>query len=209
MLVSIETLPQYYGNIVKEELTVKNVELGADMSQYVSFEIKPNLPVLGKEYGKYIPKIKEEIAKRNQMEVATKVKAGGTEYIELGDTVIELNSENLLITMHGKDGFAFAGEGEIGVVLDTQISEELREEGFVREILSRIQNMRKDSGFEVLDQIKIYVAKNEKIEAIIRKNETSIMKDTLAVEIIYNEEKEDYQELNINGEVIKLIVKKV
>ena len=161
---------------ILEELNVKNVELGADMSQYVSFEIKPNLPVLGKEYGKYIPKIKEEIAKRNQMEVATKVKAGGTEYIELGDTVIELNSENLLITMHGKDGFAFAGEGEIGVVLDTQISEELREEGFVREILSKIQNMRKDSGFEVLDQIKIYVAKNEKIEAIIRKNETSIMK---------------------------------
>ena len=209
MLVSATDLPKYYGDIVKEELNVKQVELGADMSEYVSFEIKPNLPVLGKEYGKYIPKIKEELAKKNQMEVAIKVKAGGTEYIEIDENVIELNDENLLISMHGKDGFAFAGEGELGVVLDTQITDELREEGFVREVLSKVQNMRKDSGFEVLDQINIYISGNDKIENIVKKFEQSIKKDTLAVNVFYDTDRTDYQELNINGELVNLSVEVV
>ena len=125
------------------------------MSDYVNFEIKPNLPVLGKEYGKLIPRIKEEIAKKNQMELATTVKAGKVEYIEIDGTEIGLDANNLLITMHGKEGFAFSGEGEMGVVLDTHITLELKEEGYVREILSKVQNMRKDSGFEVLDNISL------------------------------------------------------
>ena len=103
------------------------------MKDYVSFEIKPNLPVLGREYGKLIPQIRAKIAEFNQMDLAVKVQSGGTEYIEIDDTQIELSSENLLVTMHGKEGFAFAGEGEIGVVLDTHITEELKEEGMLRE----------------------------------------------------------------------------
>ena len=122
MLISIDNLPQYYEDIVKEELNVKTVKLGADMGEYVDFEIKPNLPVLGKEYGKLIPKIREESSKLNQMDLANKVKNGGSEYIEIEDTQIELNSENLLVTMQGKEGFTFSGEGEIGVVLDTHIT---------------------------------------------------------------------------------------
>ena len=141
MLISIDTLPKYYADIVKEELNVKEIELGAEMSQYVNFEIKPNLPILGKEYGKLIPKIKQAISKKNQMDLANTVKNGGIEYIEIDDTQIALNAENLLVTMQGKEGFAFSGEGEIGVVLDTHISEELKEEGYVREVLSKIQNM--------------------------------------------------------------------
>ena len=135
MLISIDTLPKYYEDIVKDELNVKEIELGADMSEYVDFEIKPNLPVLGKQYGKLIPRIREEIAKLNQMDLANKVKNGETEYIEIDDEQIGLNSENLLVTMQGKGTFSFSGEGEIGVVLDTNITEELKEEGFVREIL--------------------------------------------------------------------------
>ena len=100
------------------------------------------------------------------MDLANKVKNGGVEYIEVEDTQIELNADNLLITMHGKEGFAFSGEGEMGVVLDTHITPELKEEGYVREILSKVQNMRKDSGFEVLDRINLYVAENEKLEEI-------------------------------------------
>ena len=96
MLISIDTLPEYYEDIVKDELNVKEIELGADMSEYVDFEIKPNLPVLGKEYGKLIPRIREEISKINQMDLANKVKNGGVEYIEIDDTQIGLNSENLL-----------------------------------------------------------------------------------------------------------------
>lgn len=209
MLISIDTLPKYYEDIVKEELNVKQVELGAEMSEYVNFEIKPNLPVLGKEYGKLIPKIKEAISNKNQMNLANTVKNGGVEYIEIDDTQIELNAENLLITMQGKEGFAFSGEGEIGVVLDTHITPELKEEGYVREILSKVQNMRKDKGFEVLDNINLYVAGNEMLEKVIKENEEIIKHDTLALKVIYGEQRPDYTETNINGESLKIDVEVV
>ena len=206
MLISVNTLPEYYSDIVKEELNVKAVILGAEMSEYVNFEIKPNLPVLGKEYGKLIPKIKQEIANKNQMDLANKVKNGGTEYIEIDDIQIGLNSENLLVTMQGKEGFAFAGEGEIGVVMDTHITEKLKEEGYVREILSKIQNMRKDKGFEVLDKINLYVFGNEMLENVIKENSELIKHDTLALDIIYGTDRTDYTETNINGEMLNIDV---
>ena len=206
MLVSINTLPEYYIDIIKEELNVKNMILGADMSKFVNFEIKPNLPVLGREYGKLIPKIKEEISKKNQIDLANKVKNGEIEYIEIGEIQIPLNSENLLITMQGKEGFAFSGEGEIGVVLDTHISSDLKEEGMVREILSKIQNMRKENGFEVLDRINLYVAENENLIELIKKNEENIKRDTLTQEVFYNKDNVKYTQVNINGENLKIAV---
>ena len=209
MLISIDTLPKYYEDIVKEELNVKSIELGAEMSEYVNFEIKPNLPVLGKQYGKLIPRIKQEISKKNQMDLANTVKNGGVEYIEIDDTQIGLNADNLLITMQGKEGFAFSGEGEIGVVLDTHITKELKEEGYVREVLSKVQNMRKDKGFEVLDKINLYVAGNEMIENVIKKNEELIKHDTLAVQVIYNANRNSYTETSINGENLKVDVEVV
>ena len=209
MLISVDTLPEYYGNIVKEELNVKEVVLGAEMSEYVNFEIKPNLPVLGREYGKLIPRIKEEIAKRNQMDLANKVKAGKVESIMIDDTEIGLDANNLLITMQGKEGFAFAGEGEIGVVLDTHITPELKEEGYVREILSKVQNMRKDKGFEVLDKINLYVANNELLENVVRKYEEEIKHETLTVNDIYNKSRDSYTDTNINGEHLDIDVEVV
>ena len=208
MLISVSTLPEYYADIVKDELNVKQIELGAEMSDYVNFEIKPNLPVLGKQYGKLIPKIKEEIAKKNQMDLANKVKQGKVEYIDIDGTEIGLDQENLLVTMQGKDGFAFSGEGEIGVVLDTKITPELAEEGILREVLSKVQNMRKESGFEVLDRINLYVAENEKIEKVIKKFEETIKHDTLADNIFYNKEGVTYTDTNINGENLKVKVEK-
>ena len=209
MLISIDILPEYYGEIVKEELNVKKVELGADMSQYVEFEIKPNLPVLGREYGKLIPKIKEEIAKLDQMQLANKVKNGGTEYITIGETEIGLNSENLLVMMQGKGNFAFAGEGEVGVILDTNITPELKKEGYVREILSKVQNRRKEMNFEVMDHICLYVAGNPMLEDVIKENEELIKKETLAEEIEYDKEEREYSEISINGEKLQIEVKKV
>ena len=208
MLISVDTLPKYYADIVKDELNIKKVEFGAQMSEYVNFEIKPNLPVLGRTYGKLIPQIKQEIAKKNQMELALKIQKGEEEVITIGEETITLNSENLLITMQGKDGFAFAGEGEIGVVLETTITEELKEEGYVREILSKVQNMRKDSGFEVLDRINLYVAGNEMLENVIKKFAEQIQRDTLANEIIYNAERNNYTETSINGEKLQIEVEK-
>ena len=206
MLISVGTLPEYYGDIVKEELNVKEVSLGADMSKYVDFEIKPNLPVLGKEYGKLIPKIREAISKLNQMDLANKVKQGKVEYIEVEDTQIALDETNLLVTMQGKEGYAFAGEGELGVILETTITPELKEEGYVREILSKVQNMRKDRGFEVLDRINLYFANNDNLKTTIEKYKEQIMKDTLSDNIFYNEERENYVETKINDETINIDV---
>ena len=209
MLISVDTLPEYYSDVVKEELNVKEVVLGAEMSEYVHFEIKPNLPVLGREYGKLIPQIRQEIAKMNQMDLANKVKNGGIEYIDIDGVEIGLDQDNLLVTMQGKEGFAFSGEGETGVVLDTHITQELKEEGYLREILSKVQNMRKDKGFEVLDRINLYVAENTMLEKVIEKFAETIKKDTLADKIVYNEDRKDYTECKINGETLKIDVEVV
>lgn len=207
MLLSTKAIPAYYGDIIKDELNIKEIVFGADLSKYVNFEIKPNLPVLGKAYGKLIPGIRKAIAERDQMSLAKAVNSGETVKVEVQKIEIELNSSNLLVTMQGLEGFAFAGEGELGVVLETTITPELQEEGYVREILSKIQNMRKESGFEVADKIVIYAAKNDKLEAVIKKYEDSIKKETLAINIVYNDERE-YSEYNINGEILNLSVEK-
>ncbi|ADL50129.1 isoleucine--tRNA ligase [Clostridium cellulovorans] len=208
MLVSTKSLPNYYGDIVKEELNIKQIEFGADLSKYVSFEIKPNLPILGKAYGKLIPEIRKEIAARNQMDLAQTISAGKAVTITVGGTDLELNKENLLVTMQGLEGFAFAGEGDTGVVLETTITEELREEGFVREILSKIQTMRKESGFEVADKINLYVANNSMLEEIVKKFASDIMKETLTVNIFYGEARE-YVNNKINGEELNIAVEVV
>ena len=205
MLVSTDSLPEYYGEIITDELNIKAVEFGADLSTHVNFEIKPNLPVLGRAYGKLIPGIRREIAARNQMELAQTIQNGGVVVINVDGTEIELNKENLLVTMQGLEGYAFAGEGSIGVVLDTHISEELREEGHLREIISKIQNMRKDKGFEVADKIKLYVADNEMLLDVIKKFAEVIKKETLTQEIVYNEEA-NYTETVINGEKLNMTV---
>ena len=150
--------------------------------------------------------LEEEISKLNQMDLATKVQSGEIVYIEIEDIQIPLSGENLLVTMQGKVGFAFAGEGDMGVVLDTNLTEELIQEGFLREILSKIQNMRKDKGFEVLDRINIYVSENEKIEKIFKKFEDTIKHDTLSNNINYRVVRETSTEISINGEKIMLDV---
>lgn len=208
MLLNTKVLPEYYSDIIKDELNIKDLELGADLSKYVNFEIKPNLPVLGKAFGKLIPGIRKEIASRDQMELAQTIQNGGVVVINVQGTEIELNSENLLVTMQGLEGYAFAGEGQIGVVLDTHITEELKEEGHVREIISKIQNMRKESGFEVADKIILYVAGNKMLEDVVEKFENHIMKETLAIEVVYNAARE-YSEANINGEKLNLAVEVV
>ena len=111
--------------------------------------------------------------------------------------------------MQGLDGYAFAGEGEIGVVLDTHISEELREDGHVREIISKIQNMRKESGFEVADKITLYVANNDMLLDVIKKFKDTIKRETLTVEVVCNEQNIEYTESTINGEKLNMAVKVV
>lgn len=208
MLVSSKSLQGYYGDIIKDELNIKEVIFGADLSSYVNFDIKPNLPVLGKAYGRYIPVIKKELGAMNQMELAQKIQAGESIVIKTNDLEIELNQDNLLVTMQGLEGFAFAGEGTMGVVLDTTLTEELREEGHLREILSKVQNMRKEKNFQVADKIVLYVDGNENLENVVKKFEDNIKKETLSVEIKYNE-KVEYIDTKINGEDFKFQVEVV
>ncbi|WP_300383598.1 isoleucine--tRNA ligase [Clostridium sp.] len=208
MQISTKSLPEYYGDIIKDELNIKVVKFGADLSEHVNFEIKPNLPVLGKSYGKLIPGIRKEIAARDQMELAQKLQGGKTETIIVSDTEIVLDSQSVLVTMQGLEGYAFAGEGEIGIVLDTTITDELREEGHTREVISKIQNMRKENGFEVADKINLYVANNEMLINIIKNNEEVIKKETLTKEILVNQEA-NYKEITINGENLDMYVKVV
>ena len=205
MLVSITSLPEYYGDIIKEELNIKNIVFGADLSEHVNFEIKPNLPVLGRAYGKLIPAIRKALAEMDQMKLAQDINSGKTVTIDANGTSIDLTKESLLVTMKGLEGFAFAGEGEVGVVLDTHITEELKEEGYLREILSKVQNMRKESGFEVADKIKLYVANNEMLETIIKKFEDVIKRETLSEAVVYNENRE-YAVNKINGEELSMAV---
>ena len=142
------------------------------------------------------------------MELAQAIQNGETVTINVDGTEIELNKENLLVTMQGLEGYAFAGEGSIGVVLDTHISEELREEGHVREMISKIQNMRKDKGFQVADKINLYVSGNEMLEGVIKKFADTIKKETLTQEIVFNGDY-DYTETVINGEKLNMTVEVV
>jgi isoleucyl-tRNA synthetase len=208
ILVSTTAIPEYYGDIIKDELNIKKIEFGGDLSKYVNFEIKPNLPVLGKAYGKLIPGIRKEIAARNQMELAQTIQNGNTVTINVDGTEIELTKENLLVTMQGLEGFAFAGEGQIGVVLDTHITEELREEGHLREVISKVQNMRKESGFEVADKINLYVAHNEMLVNVVKKFADVIKRETLTVNIAFEADRA-YTETTINGEKLDLAVEVV
>ncbi|MEG2354128.1 MAG: isoleucine--tRNA ligase [Clostridium sp.] len=208
MLLSTKVIPEYYGDIIKDELNIKAIEFGADVSKFVNFEIKPNLPVLGRAYGRFIPQIKKAIGEMNQMQLSQTVENGGSVIINVEGNEIELNKQSLLINMNGLEGYAFSGEGEIGVLLDTTITAELREEGHIREILSKIQNMRKETGFEVADKINLYIAENKMLEEVIRKHEDTIKKETLTIDVFYNTNRE-YNDVKINGEDLKLAVEVV
>jgi isoleucyl-tRNA synthetase len=205
MLLSTKILPDYYIDIIKEELNIKVVAVNANMSDYVSYTVKPNSPVLGKTHGKFIPGIRKAIEKMDQMALALKISNGDSVMIEIDGTFIECNAANLLVTMSGLEGFAFAGEGDVGVVLDTHISEDLRVEGYAREIISKLQNMRKDSSFEVMDKITIYMTGNALLENVVKQYKDYIMSETLAVEIVFDEVRE-YTDVIINGEPLKLAV---
>ena len=210
ILVSGENLEVYYHSIIREELNVKEIEFNSDIAKYVNFDIKPNLPVLGKQYGKFIPVIRKFLSDSNQLELSTKLNMGESIECNLGEEVILLNKENLLINMSGLEGYAFSSEGSLGIVLDTNITESLKEEGYVREIISKIQNFRKEKLFEVSDKINIYVKNSESLTNIIKKYEENIKNETLTINIyIGNNEKMNYVNMNINGEELTVDIEKI
>ena len=194
-------LAKDYQDIIKEELNVKEIEFTEDAGRFVSYNVKPNLKTVGPKYGAILPTISQMLKGGDGTEFVHELREKGVLILEIGDAKIELKEEDLLIETTKSEKYISAQEGDIVVVLDIELNEELIEEGFVRELISKIQNLRKDSGFEVQNHIEIYYSDNERMAEIIERNKAQIADETLADKI---EKGEGETELDINGEKVKI-----
>lgn len=207
--VSVKGLPSFYLDIIAEELNVKQVIFTEDVRNFTSYSFKPQLKTLGPKFGKQIGAIREILSALKGNEAMDEINATGKLKISLEGTEAFLDKEDLLIEAAQMEGFVSGSDKGITVVLDTKLSPELIEEGFVREIISKIQTMRKEAGFEVMDHIEVYQEGNDEIKAIFQRNTEEIKSEVLAEEIILGETKGFTKEWNINGEnVILGVVKK-
>ena len=202
-------LDAFYTAIIADELNVKNVEFTDDTSALTSYTFKPQLKTLGRRFGKNIGLVKNILAEIDGNKAMQEINETGKLTISVDGVCEELEKDDLLIESAQKDGYVSDSDYGITVALETTLSEELIEEGFVREIISKIQTMRKDSGFEVMDNIKIYENGSEKLEGVMQKNAETIKSETLAKEIIFESECENSKEWNINGEKVKLGVERI
>ena len=212
MLVNFrkKNLPDYYINIVKDELNIKDVQFTDDIEEYVEYGVKINYPVLGPKFGKLVPKIGEALKKVSPHETANTMKSEGLIKLPVAGDEVALTSDDVDITMKGREGFTFQTDGHIAIVLDKELTDELINEGYLREIISKIQNMRKDSGFEVADRIVFYYHGNDKLKKIIEDNLSFIKSETLS-DIVSEEEnaQAEFTSWNINGEKLNMAVKRL
>ncbi len=210
MIVKTPVKPdEFYTAIIREELNVKEVTYMDDVSEYTSYNFKPQLKTVGPKYGKHLGAIQKYLAGIDGNAAMAELKDKGEISFEADGAGISLTEEDLLISMIQKDGYAAEADGPVTVVLDTNLSEELIEEGFVFEVISKLQTMRKDSGFEVMDRIEAAFSGNEKLEAIIKKNAEAISTKVLANELKYEESFDGAKEWDINGEKLTISVKKI
>ena len=198
----------FYKQIIEEELNVKNVEFMDDVSEFAGYTFKPQLRILGPKYGKQLGQISKALASINGNAAKKQLDTEGVLTIALNEDKIDLTPEELLITTTQKEGFVSQEDRGVTVVLDTNLTPELIEEGFVREIISKIQTMRKEAGFEVTDHITVCAGGNDKIREIMAGNAEVIRRDVLADEMVFDEERGYSKEWNINGEHVKLSVEK-
>ncbi len=212
MIVKAENeLPAFYRDIVRDELNVKKVAFAEDVSSYTSYSFKPQLRTLGPKYGKQLGGIRSYLSNidgLSAMAAVTSFKEGKTLDFEVDGVKISLAEEDVLIEISQKEGFVAQADKAVTVVLDTNLTPELLEEGFSAEVISKIQTMRKEAGFEVMDHISISVTGNEKIAEIVKKNAASISEKVLADEILYEEALADAKEWKVNGETVELGVRK-
>ena len=198
----------FYKQIIEEELNVKNVEFKDDVSEFAGYTFKPQLRILGPKYGKQLGQISKALAGIDGSAAKKQLDTEGVLTITLNDGKIDLAPEELLITTTQKEGFVSQEDRGVTVVLDTNLTPELIEEGFVREIISKIQTMRKEAGFEVTDHIVVCESGNDKIRGIMADNADVIKRDVLAEEVEFDTERGYSKEWNINGEHVKLSVEK-
>jgi isoleucyl-tRNA synthetase len=199
LMVSYELLPDYL-DIIKKELNIKTVHLLDDASQFTSYIFKPQLRILGQKYGKRINDVRSALLALDGNQAKKYLDANGYISLTLTDSAILLTPEELLIETKQKEGFESYSDGKITVVLDTELTDALIEEGFVREIISKIQHMRKDAGLNVVDHIVVTQTGSKRVSEILTKNSDFIAGEVLADDIITGKTEGFIMDWDVNGE---------
>ena len=205
---SENVLPKFYQEIVEEELNVKELEFTEDVRAFTSYTFKPQLRTVGPKFGKILGGIKAALGSVDGNTAMDEIRATGMLKLDINGQEVVLLEEDLLIDMKQMEGYVSENDNNITVVLDTNLTEELLEEGFVREIISKIQTMRKEADFEVTDKIKVYYEGTEKANGIFVAHAKEIGDEVLAIEVIKGTPKGYTKEWNINGEKVTLGVEK-
>ena len=209
MFVKAETeLDEFFKEIIEDELNVKAVTFTDDVRDFTSYSFKPQLKTVGPKYGKQLGGIKEYLGSLDGNEAMDELKAKGALVFDVNGTEVSLAEEDLLIEMSQKEGYVSEADNYVTVVLDTNLTEELIEEGFVYEVISKIQTMRKDADFEVMDHIKVSINGNQKIADIVSANKAAISEKVLADDIVTDAELAICKEWNVNGETVTIGVEK-
>ena len=202
-------LSDFYVDIIRDELNVKEAELTDDVSKLTTYSFKPQLKTLGRRFGKKINDVRQILAEIDGQAAMAELNEKGTLTIQVDGQDEALEKEDLLIEAAQMEGYVSDSDHGITVVLDTNLTPELLEEGFVREIISKIQTMRKDAGFEVMDHIRVSMQDNDKVQQVIGSNEAQIKSEVLADEVAYDGAKGFTKEWSINGEKVTLGVEKL
>jgi len=202
-------LESFYTDIIKEELNVKEVVFTDDVRDFTSYTFKPQLRTVGPKYGRQLGGIQKTLAALDGNAAMDELNANGKLSFEVDGVTVELTKEDLLIDMAHKEGYVSQEDNKLTVVLDTNLTEALIEEGFVYELISKIQTMRKEAGFEVMDHIRVSLNGNEKLSALARKNCQVISGKVLAEELTSEAAYSVAKEWNVNGETVTIAVEKV
>ena len=202
-------LGKEYESIVREELNVKSIDFKEDLSSFTAYIFKPQLKTVGPKYGKHLQEIRNYLVALDSKEGIQALSSGAIRFTAKDGTEVSLTREDLLIESTKKDGYITEEDGKYTVVLDTNLTEELKEEGFLREIISKVQTMRKEAGFEVTDRIRLFAKGNEKLISLMRKSEKELSTAVLAESLVFGECKGYEKDWDINGENVCLSVEKV
>ena len=203
-------LDDYYTEIIASELNIKNVEFKDDLSEYTSYVFKPQLKTVGPKYGKLLNDIKQYLLNVNGSEAYHDLKTNGNLSFGINGNNIILNEEDLIIEASKKEGFITAIDGQTTVVMDISLDNELIEEGYIREIISKIQTMRKENNFDVMDKITVYIYNNKKIEDIVTRHKELLLKDIMAKDVLIGKSQSSAinKEWDINDEKVEIGIEK-
>ena len=211
MYVQGKALPEMYTDIIASELNVKEVMFVDDASGFVSYKVKPQLKTLGPKYGKLLRGISAYLAEDNIGDIIVATHTRGEDYsFEIDGTTVVLSSADVLVETKKREGFISECMDDLAVVLNTELTDELIDEGMLREVVSKIQNMRKDAGFEVVDHIAIGYSGKGRMDDVIKRFEAEIKSETLADEIANGIADDGFiRDWEINGETITISVSKL